>query len=63
MTLRLDETETARLRSVAESEGRSMQDVAKTAIHQYVTNRAVRLQSAIERVQNEDAELLRRLAK
>lgn len=61
MTLRLDETETARLRDVAAAEGRSMQDVAKTAIHQYVTNRATRLQSAIKRVRDEDAELLRRL--
>lgn len=40
-----------------------MQDVARTAIAEYVSNRPARLQAAIERVRTEDAELLARLAK
>jgi plasmid stability protein len=36
MTLRLTEDETAALRARAEREGRSMQDVARGAVRQYI---------------------------
>ena len=40
-----------------------MQEVAKTAISQYVSDRPQRLMAAIERVRTEDSELLDRLSK
>ena len=40
-----------------------MQEVAKTAIAQYVSERPQRLLGAIHRVRSEDAELLERLSK
>jgi len=40
-----------------------MQDVARTAISAYVSDRPQRLQSAIDRVRTEDAELLERLSR
>ncbi|MGL4178551.1 MAG: ribbon-helix-helix protein, CopG family, partial [Dermatophilaceae bacterium] len=36
MTLRLTENETESLRTQAESEGRSMQDVARAAVREYI---------------------------
>lgn len=63
MNLRLSEGETDALRRRAEYEGRSMQEVAKTAIAEYVSDRPARLRSAIGRVRNEDAELLDRLSR
>jgi predicted transcriptional regulator len=63
MNLRLDDEEMAALRERAEKEGRSMQEVAKTAINDYLSRRPVRLRAAIERVRTEDAELLERLSK
>ena len=63
MNLRLDDDEMAALRERAEKEGRSIQEVAKTAINDYLSRRPVRLRAAIERVQTEDAELLERLSK
>ncbi|QBR91404.1 ribbon-helix-helix protein, CopG family [Nocardioides euryhalodurans] len=63
MNLRLTEAETEALRAKAEQEGRSMQEVARTAISQYVADRPARLRAAIDRVQVEDAELLDRLSK
>ena len=63
MNLRLTDSESEALRVKAEQEGRSMQEVAKTAIAQYVSERPQRLLSAIHRVRNEDAELLERLSK
>jgi plasmid stability protein len=62
MNLRLDDAETAALRDRAAREGRSMQEVARAAIAEYVSDRPGRLRRAIERVRTEDAELLRRLA-
>jgi hypothetical protein len=50
------------VRAKAAAEGRSMQEVARTAIAQYVSERPQRLRSAIERVREEDRELLERLA-
>lgn len=61
MTLRLDEQETEQLRRTAATEGRSMQDVAKTAIHVYTTNREARMRARLALVVVRDAELLNRL--
>jgi plasmid stability protein len=63
MTLRLTDDETAALRSRAAQEGRSMQDIARTAINEYLSQRPDRLRGAIERVRTEDAELLERLGR
>jgi len=63
MNLRLSEAETEALRRKAEQEGRSMQEVAKFAINEYVSGRPNRLKAAIERVRDEDADLLARLAR
>jgi predicted transcriptional regulator len=63
MTLRLDDAETAALRNRAELEGRSMQEIAKAAINEYVSDRPQRLSAAIDRVRTEDAELLERLGR
>ena len=62
MNLRLSEDETDALRRKAEQEGRSMQEVARSAIAEYVSDRRQRLASAIDRVRTEDAELLHRLS-
>lgn len=63
MNLRLSDAESEALRAKADEEGRSMQEVARTAIAQYVSERPQRLRSAIVRVCDEDRELLERLAK
>ena len=63
MNLRLTDAESAALRSRAAEEGRSMQEVARTAITEYVTRRPERLRGAIDRVRTEDAELLERLGR
>ena len=63
MNLRLTEAQSDALRAKAEQEGRSMQEVARTAIAQYVSDRPQRLQSAIQRVGSDDRELLERLGK
>lgn len=63
MNLRLTDSELAALRSKAEQEGRSMQEVARTAISEYVSDRPAKLREAIARVRDEDAELLERLGR
>lgn len=63
MNLRLTKAEAEALRRRAEQEGRSMQEVARAAIAEYVSDRPNRLRAAIERVRTEDAELLARLAR
>lgn len=63
MNLRLTEAETEALRRRAEQEERSMQEVARAAIAEYVSDRPARLRSAIERIRSEDAELLDRLGR
>jgi hypothetical protein len=63
MNLRLTESETEALRRKASEEGRSMQEVARTAIAEYVSGRPERLRAAIDRVRTEDAELLDRLGR
>lgn len=62
MNLRLTDSESEALRVKAEQEGRSMQEVARAAIAQYVSERPQRLRDAIQRVRDEDRELLERLA-
>ena len=63
MNLRLTDDESAALRRKAAEEGRSMQEVARAAIAQYVSDRPERLRAAIERIRTEDAELLDRLSR
>ena len=63
MSLRLTDAESAALRARAEREGKSMHEVARVAIAQYVARRPERLQAAVERVRTEDAELLERLGR
>ncbi len=63
MNLRLTDGEADALRRKAAEEGRSMQEVARSAITEYVTARPERLRTAIERVRSEDAELLDRLGR
>ena len=63
INLRLTDDETDALRRRAEQEGRSMQEVARTAIGEYVSDRPARLRATIDRVRTEDAELLARLAR
>lgn len=63
MNLRLTDAETEALRRKAAEEGRSMQEVARSAIADYVSERPQRLRAAIDRVRTEDAELLERLSR
>lgn len=63
MNLRLSDDEANALRRKAAEEGRSMQEVARSAIADYVTGRPERLRAAIEKVRTEDAELLDRLGR
>ena len=61
MNLRLSDEETDALRRAAEREGVSMQELVRSAIRSYVSDRDARLEAAIGRVRTEDAELLARL--
>jgi hypothetical protein len=61
MNLRLTDEETEALRRTAEAEGRSMQETARAAIHQYTTRRAIKLSDFIGKVLVQDAEALKRL--
>jgi predicted transcriptional regulator len=61
MTLRLTPDETEALREIAQREGRSMQEVARAAINEYVTRRTERRNEHLTTIIAEDAELLRRL--
>ena len=63
MNLRLSDGEAEALRRKAAEEGRSMQEVAKAAIADYVSGRPERLRAAIEKVRTEDTELLDRLSR
>lgn len=63
MNLRLGDVEAEALQRKAEQDGRSMQEVARAAIAQYVSERPQRLRTAVERVRFEDAELLARLGR
>jgi len=63
MTLRLDELETEALRQQAEHEGRSMQEVARQAVREYVerTSRRALIDRALDEELPRYAEALRRL--
>ncbi|MBO9533411.1 MAG: ribbon-helix-helix protein, CopG family [Solirubrobacteraceae bacterium] len=63
MTLRLTDDETAALRDRAAREGRSMQDVARAAVREYVerTDRRDLIDTALDREIPRYAEALRRL--
>ena len=63
MNLRLTDAEDEALRRKAAEEGRSMQEVARSAIADYVSDRPARLRAAIDRIRTEDAELLDRLSR
>jgi len=63
MTLRLDEQETEALRQRAQLEGRSMQDIARQAVRDYIERNSKR--ELLDRILDEEipryAEALRRL--
>jgi len=63
MTLRLSDDETAALRAQAENESRSMQDVARAAIREYVESHSRRalLDEVMDRELPRYAEALDRL--
>ncbi len=61
MTLRLSPEETEALREAARRERRSMQEVARTAISEYVSRRASLRDEHLAAIVAEDADLLRRL--
>ena len=63
MTLRLDEQETTALRERAEREGRSMQDVARQAVRDYIqrTSKQELLDAVLDRELPRYAEALKRL--
>jgi predicted transcriptional regulator len=63
MTLRLDERETEALRARAEREGRSMQEVARQAVRDYIerTSRRELLDRVLDEALPRYAEALQRL--
>jgi hypothetical protein len=63
MTLRLDEQETEALRKRAEHEGRSMQEVARQAVRDYIerTSKRELLDAVLDRELPRYAEALERL--
>lgn len=63
MTLRLSEEETEALRQAAERESRSMQDVARQAIREYVQRRTRLRAELLAQIVSENAELLDRLSR
>jgi predicted transcriptional regulator len=65
MTLRLTDAETEALRAQAEAEGRSMQDVARAAVREYVDRRTLHHQvdTALDVLAPRYADLLDRLGR
>ena len=65
MTLRLDEQETEALRKRAEREGRSMQDLARQAVRDYIerTSKRELLDAVLDEEMPRYAEALERLGK
>jgi predicted transcriptional regulator len=65
MTLRLDEQETEALRKRAEHEGRSMQDLARQAVRDYIerTSKRELLDGVLDQELPRYAEALERLGK
>jgi predicted transcriptional regulator len=62
MTLRLSDAETAELRDYAAATGRSMQEVARDAIRDYIAARAEMRAAILSRIVAEDRDLLDLLA-
>ncbi len=62
MTLRLTPEETQALRETAKRERRSMQEVARTAVAEYVHRRTQRRTEMLSLIVDEDSALLKRLA-
>lgn len=63
MTLRLTDEETEALREKAADEGRSMQEVAKSAINRYTKEEDIEFRKMVRSVVERDRELLDRLAR
>ena len=65
MTLRLDEREYERLRTLAYVEDRAMTDVIRKAIYDYIQRKASHdeFRASLERVMEENAQLIRELSK
>jgi hypothetical protein len=63
MTLRLTEEDTTALRRKAEEEGRSMQEVALTAVREYTRDRPARVQRLLDTIMETDAAIIERLRK
>ena len=65
MTLRLNETEYERLRTLAFVEDRAMTDVIREAIHEYIQRKASHseFRESLERAMQENAQLIAELAK
>ena len=61
MTLRLTDEDTEALRAKAAEEGRSMQEVALTAVREYTSDRPARVRRIIRDIITEDSALLERL--
>jgi predicted transcriptional regulator len=65
MTLRLDETEYERLRTLAYVEDRAIADVIREAIFEYIQRKASHdeFRASLERAMKENAQLIAELAK
>ena len=65
MTLRLNETEYERLRTLAYVEDRAITDVVRDAIYEYIQSKVSHdeFRDALERAMKENAQLLTELAK
>ena len=65
MTLRLNDTEYERLRTLAYVEDRAMADVIREAIHEYIQRRASHdeFRASLQKAMRENAQLIAELAK
>jgi predicted transcriptional regulator len=65
MTLRLNETQYERLRTMAFVEDRAMADLIREAIHDYIQRKAShdKFRASLERAMQENAQLIAELAK
>jgi predicted transcriptional regulator len=65
MTLRLEETEYERLRTLAYVEDRAMADVIREAVHEYIQRKASHdeFRASLEKAMKENAQLIAELAK
>ena len=65
MTLRIDDVEYERLRTVAYVEDRSISDLVREAIREYIRDKAAQdtFRAALKRAMQDNAELIAELAK